>query len=197
MDRSTREMLYGRAQLRSPWFSNRWRFIRDGETVLRLQRIGRIYTTIVDRGDARWILDPHGTGVVRALDGNGHEFGRVVRRSWLGRRWDLVSQSWNYELASHPRPRAWAIEIGGAAAAEIRGSLVSYNRVDVNAMIGVPLVAVLLAWHVIARPWEAIAEPSGLLPVPRPEGDEGPVTRSTPGRQAPLRLEGPGPFTRP
>lgn len=116
------------------------------------------------------MLDPHGTGVVRALDDDGNEFARVVRRSWFGRRWDLVSQHWNFELASHPRPRAWAIEIGGAPAAEIRGSLVSYNAVDVNAMIGVPLAAVLLSWHVIARPWEAVAEPSGLRPVEK--GDD-------------------------
>ena len=169
MDHSIREMVYGRVQLRSPWFSNRWRLVRDGAEVCRLQRLGRIYTSVVTMPNgARWVLDPHGNGVVRALDSEGLEFARVVRRSWLGRRWDLLSPGWNFELASRPRPRSWAIEIGGAPAAEIHGSLVSYNRVDVNAMIGVPLAAVLLSWHVIARPWEAIAEPAGLRAVPRP-----------------------------
>ena len=168
MDRSIREMVYGHVQLRSPWFSSQWRVLRDGAEIVRLQRLGRIYSTIVSLpGGSQWLFDPHGNGVVRALDNEGKEFARVVRRSWIGRRWDLLSQGWNYELVSHRRPRAWAIEIGGAAAAEIRGSLISYNRVDINAMIGVPLAAVLLGWHVIARPWEAIAEPSGLLPVPR------------------------------
>jgi hypothetical protein len=169
MDHSIREMVYGKAQMRSPWFSNRWRFMVDGVEICRVHRLGTAYTSIVsfDSG-AKWVLDPHGNGVVRALDNDGNEFGRVVRRSWIGRRWDLLSKSWNYELISHPRPRAWAIGVGGAPLAEIRGSLVSYNRVDVNAMIGVPLGAVLLSWHVIARPWEAVSEPSGLVPVPQP-----------------------------
>ncbi len=173
MDRTIREMIYGNVELRSPWFSNRWRVTRDNTEICSVQRLGRIYTSIVTfPSGAKWVFDPHGNGVVRALDAEGKEFARVVRRSWLGRRWDLLSYGWNYELASHPRPRSWAIEIGGAPAAEIRGSLVSYNRVGVNAMIGVPLAAVLLGWHVIARPWEAIAEPSGLRAVPRPRDDD-------------------------
>jgi hypothetical protein len=166
MDRSIREMVYGKVQLRSPWFSNRWVLMRDGVEICHLQRLGRVYSSVVSLpGGSRWVFDPHGNGVVRALDADGNEFARVVRRSWMGRRWDLVSQAWNYELVSRPRPRSWGIEIGGSPLAEIRGSLVSYNRVDVNAMIGVPLAAVLLGWHVIARPWEAVAEPSGLRPV--------------------------------
>lgn len=186
MDRTIREMVYGNVQLVSPWFSNRWRLMRGGDEVCRLERLGRIYTSIVTFPDGtKWMLDPHGNGVVRAIDREGKEFARVVRRSWLGRRWDLLSQGWNYELASHPRPRSWAIEIGGAPAAEIRGSLVSYNRVNVNAMIGVPVAAVLLGWHVIARPWEAIAEPSGLRAVPRPDNE-----RDTP----PLTAREPNPF---
>jgi hypothetical protein len=163
MDQSIREMVYGHAQLRSLWFSNRWKLLLDDKQIATMHRMGRIYTTVVELpSGARWILDPHGNGVVRALDNDGKEFARVVRRSWIGRRWDLLSQGWNYDLISHPRPRAWAISIGGAPAAEIRGSLISYNKVDVHAMIGVPLAAVLLSWHVIARPWEAVAEPSGL-----------------------------------
>jgi hypothetical protein len=165
-------MIYGKVELRSPWLSNHWVLQRDGSEICRIRRLGRIYTSIVSRPDvARWVLDPHGNGVVRALDGDGAEFARVVRRSWFGRRWDLFSPTWNYELVSRPRPRAWAIEIGGAELAEIRGSLISYNKVDVNAMIGIPLATILLAWHVIARPWEAVAEPSGLRPV-RPVGSD-------------------------
>ena len=165
MDHSTRDMVYGNVQLRSPWFSNRWRVLHEGTEICQLRRLGRIYTSIVTLPDQRrWMLDPHGTGIVRAIDSEGTEFARVIRRSWIGRRWDLLSPHWNYGLVSHPRPRSWAIEIGGAPAAEIRGSLVSYNRVNVKAIIGVPLAVVLLGWHVIARPWEAVAEPSGLLP---------------------------------
>ena len=168
MERSIRTVVYGNVQMTSPWFSNKWRVLRDGNEIARVQRLGRIYSSVVALPDgSRWLFDPHGNGVVRALDDDGHEFARIVRRSWLGRRWDIVSPMWNFELASHARPRSWGIEIGGAPAAELKGSLVSYNHVVINAMIGVPLAAVLLGWHVIARPWEAIAEPTGLLPVPR------------------------------
>ena len=158
-------MVYGKAQLRSPWFSGNWRLLGDSGELARMHRMGRIYTTAVtmDKG-GQWLLEPHGSGVVRAIDSEGNEFARIVRTSWLGRRWDLLSPAWNFELISNPRPRSWRIAIGGATAAEMRGSLASYNRVDVNALIGVPLAAVMLGWHVIARPWEAIAEPSGLLP---------------------------------
>ena len=183
-------MIYGQAQLRSPWFSSNWRLLQDGKELARMRRMGRIYTTAIDlAGGARWVLDPHGTGVVRALDAEGNEFGRVVRRSWIGRRWELLSQGWNYDLISHPRPRAWAIAIGGAPAVEIRGSLVSYNRVDVNAMIGVPLVAVLLSWHVIARPWEAVAEPSGLRRVRTSDDRELKLSRPLPDDRQ-IRPEG-------
>ena len=183
MDRSIRETVYGKVQLRSPWLSSEWRLLNDGNEICRIQRLGKVYTSIVTfPSGTRWILDPYGSGVVRALSADGDEFARVVRRSWLGRRWDLLSPHWNFELVSHPRPRSWAIEIGGATAAEIRGSLVSYNTVDVNAMIGVPLAGVLLGWHVIARPWEAVAEPSGLRAVPRPAERPGdPPTRGRAG----------------
>jgi hypothetical protein len=78
---------------------------------------------------------------------------------------------------SDPRPRRWSIQVGGSKTADIKGSLVSYNRVDVRASIGLPLSALLLAWHVIARPWEAAAEPRGLVPVR--------VTRAQTARRAP------------
>ena len=169
MDRCPQQMVYGNLELRSPWFDNRWELRQGDQRLARLQRLGRLYVSRVELPDGcQWMLEPHGTGVVRAVDADGTEIGRVERLSWLGRRWNLVSQTFNYELDSHPRPRAWAITIGGATLAEIRGSLVSYNKVDVNAMIGVPMVAVLLAWQVIARPWEAAAEPRGLVPAARP-----------------------------
>jgi hypothetical protein len=165
-----RQMVYGELQLRSPWFSNQWRLLQHGEELARVTRLGRIYTSVVTVADGtRWVQQPAGTGVVQAVDELTNEFARVTRRSWIGRRWDLTSPHFGYELVSDPRPRRWRIEVGGAAAATITGSLVSYNRVDVNAAIGVPLAAVLLGWHVIARPWEAVAEPRGLIPVSQPE----------------------------
>ena len=78
---------------------------------------------------------------------------------------------YNYELISDRRPRAWTISLGGSPIADFRGSLVSYNHVRGNSLIAVPMSAVLLAWHVIARPWEAAAEPRGLVPVQQPAAE--------------------------
>ena len=43
------------------------------------------------------------------------------------------------------------------------GSAVNYNRVRFNAPISIPISAGLLAWHVVARPWEAVAFAPELL----------------------------------
>ncbi len=165
VETSERRMVSGDLELTSPWFSNEWWLVQHGEDLAQIRRHGRLYVSDIRLADGtEWLLEPFGAGIVRAVERDGSEFARVVRRSWTGRRWDLTSQQFGYELVSDPRPRRWYISIGGAPAAEISGSLVSYNAVDVTASIGVPLVAVLLAWHVIARPWEAAAEPRGLVP---------------------------------
>ena len=167
-----RLMVYGDIQLRSPWFSSEWTVAQDFQPLASIHRFGRIYVSSVRLPSGEeWLVEPHGPGVVRAVNDSGGEIARVIRRSWLGRRWDLVSQQFAYELISNPRPRRWSIAVGGAPAAIIEGSLFSYNQVDVQALIGVPLVGVILAWHVIARPWEAASEPRGLVPssLPRPQ----------------------------
>lgn len=164
-------MVTGEVMLTSPWLSNEWRLLQSDVELARIRRHGRLYVSDVELADGTgWLLEPSGPGIVRAVEDPGVEVARVVRRSWIGRRWDLTSRQFAYELISDPRPRRWYISIGGAPAAEISGSLVSYNRVRVMTSIGIPLVGVLLAWHVIARPWEAAAEPRGLVPsrTPRP-----------------------------
>ena len=108
-----------------------------------------------------------GQSTVSAVDEGQTEVARITRTSWWGRRWEISAQQFSYELISHPRPRRWAFAVGGAPVAELSGSLLSYNRVTVESNIGVPLIAVLLGWHVIARPWEAAAEPRGLVPAQR------------------------------
>ena len=58
----------------------------------------------------------------------------------------------------------------------LRGSAINYNRVRINAPISIPMAAALLSWHVIARPWEAVAfapdlltrEVAGTIPEPVP-----------------------------
>ena len=64
---------------------------------------------------------------------------------------------------SDPRPRRWQLTVGGTSVAQITGSLVSYNRVSVDAPLGIPILVLALAWHAVARPWEAAAAPTTLV----------------------------------
>ena len=160
-------MIYGSARMRSPWFSNRWVLIAaDGSTLAHARRHGRIHVSAVEMADgSRLILEPHGNGVVRARDESG-EVATITRTSWWGRHWEMSSPDFAFDLVSHPVPRRWHLMLGNMAMATISGSPVSYNGVKVDAPIAVPALAVLMAWHVIARPWEAAAEPRALIPVP-------------------------------
>lgn len=158
-------LIRGEAQLTSPWFSNDWMLTNQGMQLAWLRRFPRLHISAVQLADgSEWTLEPDGFAVVKAVDADGTEVGRVTRRSWWGRRWDLTGPGFNYELISHPIPRRWNIEVGGSSFAEIKGSLVSYNTVAIDAPLSLPTVAAVLAWHVIARPWEAAAAPAGLIP---------------------------------
>jgi hypothetical protein len=117
------------------------------------------------------VVAPHAQSVVQALDADGEELARITRTSWFGRHWEISSKRWAYDLESDPRPRRWQITVGGTSVAQISGSLVSYNRVAVEAPLGVPILVIALAWHVIARPWEAAAAPSTLLAAPGQSGE--------------------------
>jgi hypothetical protein len=164
-ERGVHAVLHGSGELVSPWMSNRWRIYQGTEEIARLRRLGRIHVSLVTMRDGtRLLIEPHEYSVVRALDADRREVGRITRRSWLGRRWDLTSNTFSYELVSHPRPRRWQLMLGQTPVADITGSLVSYNRVKVESFLAIPVVAVVLAWHVIARPWEAAAAPRSLIP---------------------------------
>ncbi len=169
MEKKRLPTITGDAELRSPWMSNRWTLTQRGETLATIRRLGRIYVSAVDlAGAGRLLIEPCGQGTVHALDANGAEVARIERQSWLGRRWWITGLGYNYTLVSDPRPRRWHITIANAPVATIEGSLMSYNRVDIRANLSLPPTSVLLAWHVIARPWEAATEPRGLIPVSRP-----------------------------
>lgn len=162
-------LIHGEAHLASAWFSNDWRLINQGIEIARLQRFPLVHVSMVRLADGtEWTLEPDGFSVVKAVDAAGTEVGRITRRSWWGRYWDVTGPSFSYELASHPMPRRWNINVGGSKFAEIRGSLISYNTVTIDAPLSIPTTAAVLAWHVIARPWEAAAAPRGLVPKPRP-----------------------------
>lgn len=163
-DRGLFTTLYGRAELASPFMSSRWRVYGNDEELATLRRLGRLHISriFLPNGDEA-VLAPDERSSVVALDSTGNELARITRTSWFGRRWEITSQRWAYELISDPRPRRWQIAVGGTSVAQITGSLVSYNRVTIEAPLGVPLLVVALAWHVIARPWEAAAAPATLL----------------------------------
>ena len=160
----------GTARLVSPLMSSRWQLLVDDNVVAEMQRSGRLHISRIQVSNGEEaVLTPHEQSVVVALDSEGNELARITRRSWLGRRWEIESKRWAYELISHPRPRRWHVAVGGTAVAQIEGSLVSYNRVSVDAPMGVPILVVSLAWHVIARPWEAAAAPTTLVASPTAE----------------------------
>ena len=161
----TQSLIRGEAHLLSPWFSNEWRIENQGIDIARLRRFPRLHVTAAQLPDGtEWTLEPDGFAVVKAVDAHGIEVGRITRRSWWGRRWDVTGPGFSYELVSHPVPRRWTVEVGGSPVADIKGSLVSYNTVTIDAPLSLPTVAAVLAWHVIARPWEAAAAPRGLVP---------------------------------
>ena len=150
--------------------SSHWTLRQGGKVIGELTRMGRTYVSAADLGDmGRMILEPCGTGVVHAVDEHG-ELARITRNSWLGRLWEITGARYNYDLVSDPRPRRWHLEVANGRVTDIAGSLVSYNHVRIHSALTVPISAILLSWHVIARPWEAIAEPRGLVPIPRRRG---------------------------
>jgi hypothetical protein len=164
--------IYGAAELRSPFMSNRWRLVgNDSNDLATLHRVSRLHISrIYLPNGEQAVLVPHERSVVTALDTEGAELARITRTSWFGRRWEINSQRWAYELESDPRPRRWQITVGSTPVAQISGSLVSYNTVKIEAPLGVPILVVALAWHVIARPWEAASAPSTLVATnPTPE----------------------------
>ena len=75
-------MVTGEVQLRSPWMSNEWRLTQSEVELARIRRHGRLYVSDVLLPDGtKWLLEPAGPGVVRAVEPPGVEFARVVRRS--------------------------------------------------------------------------------------------------------------------
>lgn len=171
-------MISGSARLRSPAFSNAWELTtEDGTLIAELTRHGRMHVSTVRFPDgAAWLIEPRGYGIVCALEEGDVEVARITRRSWLGRRWDVTAPTWAYDLVSDRTPRRWHLAVGSVEVARIAGSTLSYNRVRVTTNLAVPVATVILAWQVIARPWEAAAAPAGLVPVREPRPSTRPAT---------------------
>jgi hypothetical protein len=170
MTQTVRPELVGTHRFRSRLFSNDWTLSSDtGETVARIRRIPSIHVSRVTFPDGgRLELRPSGWGSVVA-EGDV-EAARIDRESWWGRVWRVSGKGFEYELTSDHLPRKWTLRVGGHPVARIAGTMWSYNRVTVVPDFALPVHAVLLAWHVLARPWEAAATPRVLVARSRPAG---------------------------
>lgn len=156
-------MVIGEARFTSKVFSNRWQVLVHGEPEATLQRDPSRHLSSVRFADGTTLeLVPEGWGTVVARAGD-EEWGRITRTSWWGRSWDLNARGFACELRSDPLPRRWSIRVGSEPVGALTGGLFTYNHLDVHTDIGVPLTALVLAWHVLARPWEQAAAPGSLV----------------------------------
>ena len=182
-NRITGDVITGAARMRSKVFSNQWTLEDEaGRVYAHMRRFPRQRMSQVQLADGtRLEIAPHGWGVHQLIH-EGDAIARIERRSWWGRRFEITSPAFGYNLVSRPAPRSWDLAVGEHPVAHLRGSLVSYNRLRIQSDLATPTAAVLLAWQVLCRPWE-----QGAFPIARPAGDETvgeAVARSGPGRVA-------------
>lgn len=154
----------GEVIFRSLPMSNHW-WVGQGDTDLaELRRIPSQHVSEVTFPEGTvYRLEPSGWGTVVAVE-NGEERGRITRRSWWGRAWDLTAVTFGYQLTSDPIPRRWTLRVGNEPVGRLSGTLFSYNLVRAQADVAIPVLALALCWHVLARPWEAAAAPGSLVP---------------------------------
>jgi len=165
----------GVAELRSQPFSNQWLLTGSSGPIARAIRYPRAHHSRVTLTDGtHWTLQPDGWGIVRAVE-NQVPFARATR---LGsRHWEIAGVAFAYDLvAAGMLGRNWRLRIGSAEVASLRGNPLSFNRLRVEASLAVPVVAILLAWQVIARPWEYAASAPRM---PRSERPGRPATKTT------------------
>lgn len=159
-------MIAGECRFLSHPFSNEWVLVQEGTRLATLRRHPRRHVSTVSlESGSDFELQPQGWGTVVALE-DGTERGRITRRSWWGRAWDLTSTTFGYELTSDFVPRRWTLRIGNEPVGRLAGTPFSYNRLRVHTDVAVPVLPLALAWHVLARPWEAAAAPGTLVPPP-------------------------------
>jgi hypothetical protein len=150
-------------------FSNTWWLMQGDRELAELRRIPREHVSLVETTDGpSYRLEPQGWGAVVAMEDEA-ERGRITRRSWWGRAWDLTSTTFGYALTSDVIPRRWTLRVGNEPIGRLAGGYFSYNRLIVSTDVAVPTLPLMLSWHVLARPWEAAAAPGSLVAQHRPE----------------------------
>jgi hypothetical protein len=168
MSQTVRPELVGTHRFTSRLFSNDWILTKEGgDPVARIHRVPSLHVSRVTFPDGGVLeLRPSGWGSVVAEGEGDVEAARIDRESWWGRRWRVSGKGFEYELTSDHLPRRWTLRVGGHPVARLAGTVWSYNRVTVVPDFALPVHAVLLCWHVLARPWEAAATPRVLVPQP-------------------------------
>lgn len=159
----------GSARFDSHMFSNVWVLSNAEGKIARIRRIPSRHLSHGVLDDLPVEIRPDGWGTVVIEDDAHNELGRIERRSWWGRKWEISGRGFSAELVSDLIPRRWTILLGSQPIGTIAGSPVSYNRLRIDTDLAVPAWALLLIWQVIARPWEAAASPRTLRVVPTPE----------------------------
>lgn len=158
-------VVIGECRFHSAVFSNRWSIEQGGRRIALARRIpSRHLSEVVLADGTEYEIVPRRWGTTVAVGDDGAEIGRIVRTSWLGRSWDLTTPSFACRLTSDPLPRRWSLRIGTEPVGRLSGSPISYNRLRVHTDVAVPVPALTLAWHVLARPWEAASTPVALVP---------------------------------
>jgi len=157
-------VVVGDSRFDSRLFSNRWTLARDFGPLAEMQRDpSRLVTRGSFSDGTTFDLTPNGWGTVE-IEVDGAVLARIDRRSWWGRRWEISGTGFACDLTSDRMPRRWTLRIGGQPIGRLAGSLLSYNRLDVHTDIATPVHALVLAWQVLARPWEQAAAPRSLVP---------------------------------
>ena len=156
-------MVLGQARFTSQMFSNRWNLHAHDELIATMVRDSSRHMSRVTFADGIVMdITPSGWGtVVATVDDD--EWGRIERTSWWGRSWEITARGFAATLTSDPLPRRWSIRIGSEPIGRLSGGRLSYNRLDITSDISTPATVLILAWHILARPWEQAAAPGSLV----------------------------------
>ena len=171
-------VIFGTCRFESHLFSNVWHLTQGDRELAGLRRMpSRHVSMLVLPDGSTFELRPNGWGTVVVESEHAEEVARIERRSWWGRSWEISGTGFACLLVSDPWPRRWSLRFGSEPVARLRGTPWSYNRLTVDSHVAIPVTSLALAWHVLARPWEAAAAPGALVPA-RPEayrlmGDHG------------------------
>lgn len=137
---------------------------QNGRPIVELQRDPSRYTSRGSFADGtQFDLAPRGWGTIELSSGDAI-LGRIDRRSWWGRRWQIAGAGFACDLTSDPTPRRWTFRIGGEPIGRLSGTTWSYNHLAVHTDVSTPVHALVLAWNALARPWEQAAAPRSLVP---------------------------------